>query len=435
LKASAAVRNIWGICVEVRKTADKLFSLHMELTAHYPVGAVSSVTKGTVMVVDDNPANLLLMEEMLLPCGYNVRSFPRGRMALAAANKEPPDLILLDINMPEMTGFEVCEELRLSPQLSGIPVIFLSAMNSAESRLQGFRSGGVDYISKPFQFAEVHARVGAHVRLRQLHRQIETDKSCLEELVRIQVKKISDAQMETIFAIAKLAETRDDETGRHLERVQAFCRLLAAGLSEDPRHHATIGSAWINNIYYASPLHDIGKVAIPDRILLKPGPLTPEEFAVMKTHAALGAQTLRMVHYKYRDNEFIEMGIDIAQSHHEWWDGSGYPDGLAGEAIPLCARILAVADCYDAIRSKRHYKSGISHEETCALIFRDSGKHFDPAVVAVFSELSNIFQDVWNRMSSVTKAAETEGLNRPKRKERPSAATGVLSSIGYTTCL
>jgi putative two-component system response regulator len=392
--------------VEIRKTADKLLRLHMELTAPNPAGSVSSVTRGMVMVVDDNPANLQLMEEMLLSCGYEVRSFPRGRMAMAAATKQPPDLILLDINMPEMTGFEVCEELRLSPQLSGIPVIFLSAMNSAEARLQGFRSGGVDYISKPFQFEEVHARVDAHVRLRQLHRK-------MQERVQLQIKKTSDAQMETIFAIAKLTEARDDETGGHLERVQSFTRLLTIGLSEDPKYKATIDSAWIRNIYFASPLHDIGKVAIPDRILLKPGPLTAEEFAVMKTHAALGAQTLRAVHYKYPDNEFIEMGIDIAQSHHEWWDGSGYPNGLAGEAIPLCARILAVADCYDAIRSKRHYKSGISHEETCAIILRDSGYHFDPAVIAVFSKLSNVFQDVWTRMSGVTNAGEIGGLQDP----------------------
>jgi putative two-component system response regulator len=361
-------------------------------------------TRGTVMVVDDNPTNLKLMEEMLRSGGYQVRSFPRGRMALAAAIDEPPDLILLDINMPEMSGYEVCERLKASAQLSEIPVIFLSAMNASEDRLRCFRSGGVDYVSKPFQFEEVQARVDAHVRLRHLQLEVETDNFRLQELVEIQVKKIADAQLETLFAIARLAEARDDETGRHVERVQTFCKLLAEGLSEHPKYKTTLDSAWIRNIFLASPMHDIGKVAIPDRILLKPGPLTPEEFATMKTHAALGSQTLKTVHESYPDNEFIEMGIQLARSHHEWWDGAGYPDGLAGEAIPLCARILAVADCYDALRSKRSYKPAITHDEACAIILEGSGKHFDPAVAAVFSEIEGTFRDVWTQMDTVPDA-------------------------------
>jgi putative two-component system response regulator len=282
------------------------------------------------------------------------------------------------------------------------PGHFLSAMNAPEDRLRCFRAGGVDYVSKPFQFEEVQARVDAHVRLRRLQQEIQTDNCRLQELVQIQVKKIADAQMETLFAIARLAEARDDETGRHVERVQAFCKLLAVGLSEHPEYKITVGSAWISNIFHASPLHDIGKVAIPDRILLKPGPLTPEEFAVMKTHAVLGSQTLKTVHESYPDNDFIEMGIEIARSHHEWWDGTGYPDGLAGDEIPLCARILAVADCYDALRSRRSYKAAVLHDETCEMILRDSGKHFDPAVTAVFSALGDRFQDVWKQMETVT---------------------------------
>jgi putative two-component system response regulator len=183
--------------------------------------------------------------------------------------------------------------------------------------------------------------------------------------------------------------------------VQTFCRLLAVRLSQHPKYKTTVDSTWIRNIFHASPLHDIGKVAVPDRILLKPGPLTAEEFTIMKAHAARGAQTLETVHARYPDNDFIEMGIKIARSHHEWWDGNGYPDGLAGEEIPLCARILAVADCYDALRSRRSYKPAIAHDETCAIIRRDSGKHFDPAVTAVFGELAGTFRDVWNRMDTV----------------------------------
>jgi putative two-component system response regulator len=354
--------------------------------------------RGTVMVVDDNPANLKLMEGMLRSAGYEVRSFPRGQMALAAASQNLPDLILLDINMPEMTGYEVCKRLKGNPRLCEIPVIFLSAMNAQEDRLLAFRSGGVDYVSKPFHFEEVQARVDTHVRLRHLQRVIETDNSRLQELVQAQVKQIADAQTETLFAIAKLAETRDDETGKHVERVQTFCRLLAGVIGERPEYKTTVDIAWIKNLIQASPLHDIGKVAIPDRILLKPGPLNPEELAIMKTHALLGSQTLKTVHDKFPDNDFIAMGIELARSHHEWWDGSGYPDGLTGEEIPLCARILAVADCYDALRSRRPYKAAIAHGEACAMVFRDSGKHFDPIVTAAFGEVLDTFEDVWKRL-------------------------------------
>src|SRR5580658_3827930 len=381
-----------------------------------------SATRGTVMVVDDNPENLQLMEEMLLSRGYDVRCLPSGRLALAAVSEEAPDLILLDINMPEMNGYEVCEQLKSSAHLSAIPVIFLSALNTPEDRLQGFRSGGFDYVAKPFQYEEVQARVDAHVRLRRLHRAMQNHNYSLQELVRIQVKRIVDMQLQTIFAIAKLAEARDDEMGMHLERVQAYCGLIAIGLSRNPKYSATLGSAWIRNIVHASPLHDIGKVAIPDRILLKPGPLTPEEFGIMKTHAALGSQTLEKVNDRYPDNEFIAMGIDLARSHHERWDGTGYPDGLAREEIPLCARILAVGDCYDAIRSKRCYKPAIPHEDACAIILRDGGTHFDPAVTAAFGELADTFRDVWTRMEAVPDVGahgEVRGPGNPEAAAPP----------------
>lgn len=357
-----------------------------------------SATAGVVMVVDDNPANLRLMEEMLRPRGYEVRSFPRGRMALAAATQNPPDLILLDITMPEMTGYEVCERLKASPQLAKIPVIFLSALDALEDRLRGFRAGGVDYISKPFQFEEVQARVDAHVRLRRFQIQIESDNRRLQDLVQAQVGRIAEGHLATIFAIARLAETRDDQTGKHLERIQTFCQLLAEGLSRISPYNDVIDKAWIEDIFHASPLHDIGKVAIPDQILQKPGKLTPEEAAIMKTHTTLGAHTLRAVYQRFPDNNLIAMGIEAALSHHERWDGTGYPNGLRGEEIPLCARILAVADCYDALRSKRCYKPAVPHDETCAIILENCGTQFDPAVSAVFRELASTFGEVRNAM-------------------------------------
>jgi len=306
-----------------------------------------------ILVIDDTPANLTLLAGMLKEQGYKARLVPNGKLALQAAADDPPDLILLDIMMPEMDGYEVCRRLKEDEKLKKIPVIFISALNEPMDKVKAFSVGGLDYVAKPFHFEEVQARVDTHLKLNRLQIELERHNHHLEELVQAQVKEISDSQMATIFALAKLAESRDDDTGKHLERVQVFCRTLAIRLSEVHPYNLEIDAAFIENIYCASPLHDIGKVAIQDSILLKPGKLTPEEFEIMKTHAILGAQTLEAVRTKYPKNAFIDMGIAIAACHHEKWDGSGYPKGMAGADIPVCARIMAVADVYDALRSKR----------------------------------------------------------------------------------
>jgi putative two-component system response regulator len=318
------------------------------------------------------------------------------------------------VRMPEMTGYELCDRLKSSPKLSQIPVIFLSALSAPQDRLRGFQSGAVDFISKPFQFDEVRARVATHLRLRHLQRKSQAANRSLRKLLQLQVEKIAGVRVETILSIVKLAEARDDRTGRHVERVKALCRLIAVGLSGVAKYKTTIDSSWIEIFCNASPLHDIGKVAIPDRILLKPGPLNPAETAIMRTHAALGAETLRSLHESCPDNKFIELGIKIARSHHERWDGSGYPDGLAGEDIPLCARILALADSYDAIRSARCYKPAMPHSEALSRILRDSGKHFDPAVTAVFGELADKFRKVWEDLSAVPDSGHARGSCRRK---------------------
>jgi putative two-component system response regulator len=303
-------------------------------------------------------------------------------------------LFLLDINMPEMSGYEACEQIKSSEQLAQIPVIFLSALNSLEDRLRSFHYGGVDYIAKPFQFEEVRARVDAHVRLRRFQNRLEDDNRRLEELVRIQVNRIAEGHTATIFAVARLAEARDTQTGKHLGQIQRLCCLLAEAVSRSGTCHHAIDQAWVDNIVQASPLHDIGKVAIPDGILQKPGKLTAEEITVMQTHTTLGAETLRAVYNRFPHNDLIRMGIELALCHHERWDGTGYPTGLRGEEIPLSARILAVADCYEALRSKRCYKPSVPHEEACAIILGAAGTHFDPQVVAVFAELSETFRQV-----------------------------------------
>jgi len=346
------------------------------------------------MVIDDQPSNLKLMEAVLSQQGYKVRSFPGGRLALLSAVANPPDLILLDITMPEMDGFEVCKKLRSRPELSSIPVIFLSALDRTRDKLAAFRSGGMDYVTKPFEPEEMSARIETQLKLRNLQAAIERQNRNLKGLVEKQVQEIEDAQMATIFALAKLADSRDNETGRHLERVQTLCRLLAWELRERPEYREIVTEEYANNIFHASPLHDIGKVAIPDSILLKPGKLTAEEYAVVKTHTLRGAETLELVLEKYPSNGFIRMGIEVARSHHETFAGSGYPDRLRGTTIPLSARILAVADSYDAMRSRRSYKESYSHQRTREVILQESGRQFDPAIVGAFLEVEDSFRQI-----------------------------------------
>jgi putative two-component system response regulator len=340
--------------------------------------------RATIMVVDDTPANLKLLGQMLQGQGCRVLAFPQGQMALKAAGKTPPDLILLDINMPDLNGFEVCQRLKADPALRDIPVIFISALTDTADKVRAFAAGGVDFVTKPFQFEEVNARVATHLRLRYFQAELETNNRQLAALVKEKVKEISDSQLATIHALSKLAESRDDETGEHIERTQNTCRVLAEELARNPRYEARIDRPFVDNLFHAAPLHDVGKVGIVDSILLKPGALTREEFEIMKTHASLGANTLMVVHNKYPRNAFLKMGIAVARSHHERWDGSGYPDGLVGERIPLSARIMAVADVYDALRSRRPYKPGFAHDRCVKIITEGSGKHFDPGVVEAF---------------------------------------------------
>jgi putative two-component system response regulator len=349
----------------------------------------SLLTEGVnILVVDDTPANLALLTRMLKDCGYQARPVPNGRLALQAARQQPPDLILLDITMPEMDGYEVCRRLKQDSQLREVPVIFISALSETSEKVRAFSEGGVDYVTKPFQFEEVRARIETHLHLHRLQRDLRGQ-------VEKQVKEISDSQMGMIFALAKLAETRDPETGRHLERIQILCQMLAEQLRRQARCADEVDAAFCARIFYASPLHDIGKVGIQDQVLLKPGKLTPEEFRVMQTHAEIGARTLEDVQRRFPSNTFLKMGIQIARSHHEKWNGTGYPDGLSGEHIPLCARIMAVADVYDALRARRVYKPPVTHAEVCAIFQRDSGTHFDPMLIESFQQLSDQFSEVW----------------------------------------
>lgn len=355
-------------------------------------------TKQRVMVIDDTPANLGLLEDMLVSNGFDVAAFPRGAMALSAAAQQPPDLILLDIMMPEMDGYEVCRRLKTDPSTRNVPVIFISALDATESKLRAFTDGGVDYVTKPLQQEEVLARVRTHLKLREMQRELERHNVDLENLVAEKMKEISDSQLATLVAISNLAEYRDKETGRHIERTSNYCRLIAEELRKQSTYSEQISDAFVRNICFAAPLHDIGKMGIPDHILNKPGKLTPEEFEVMKTHVNIGIDTLSHVLSQHPQNEFIRMGLDIAGTHHEKWDGTGYPHGIARENIPLSGRIMALADVYDALRSRRVYKEGFSHAKAIEIITQGKGTQFDPAVVDAFVAVEKQFDELSERL-------------------------------------
>lgn len=314
-----------------------------------------------ILIVDDDDLALEMLRHTLLRAGYEVETAPNGRAALEILRQGRTRLVISDWEMPEMTGIELCEEIRRGDFDGYIYVILLTSRTESSEIVAGMSAGADDFVAKPFNTAELLVRIRAGVRVLSL-----------------------ETREVAIFALAKLAESRDPETGRHLERVQCYSRVLAQKLAQMPELAEQIDTEYIRLIYLTSPLHDIGKVAIPDSVLRKPGILTDAEFAIMKAHTQYGAETLEAALERFPDARFLTTARDIAASHHERWNGSGYPRGLVGEAIPLAARIVALADVYDALTSKRCYKDAFSHDHARSIIEKESGAHFDPHVVAAF---------------------------------------------------
>jgi putative two-component system response regulator len=344
-----------------------------------------STHKPTILVVDDTPQNLALMGD-LLEEKYTVKVATGGARALKIAHSDtPPELILLDIMMPDMDGYEVCRQLKADVRSRDIPVIFLTAKTEAEDERLGFALGAVDYITKPISPPKVLARVATHLALKASADFLRDQNAYLEQEVARRTEDVRTLQDVTILAMASLAETRDNETGNHILRTQHYIRALARRLSTHPRFRDFLSSGMIELVFKSAPLHDIGKVGIPDSILLKPGRLTPEEFEVMKTHTTLGRDAIEQAERRLgKTVPFLSCAKEIAYSHQEKWDGSGYPQGLAGEAIPVPARLMALADVYDALISRRVYKSPMPHEQAMEIIAAGRGRHFDPDMVDAF---------------------------------------------------
>ena len=358
-----------------------------------------------ILVVDDMEVNRERLVDEIELLGYQSVEAENGAEALKRIEEQPPDLILLDLMMPVMDGHGVLEALAANSTWSRIPAVIISGMDDMESLARCLEVGAADYLVKPIKSRLLRARIEnclAAVRLRK--RDVATQalmaryNAELESRVADQVKEIADAHISTIFALSTLAESRDPETGAHLERMREYCRSLSNALRELPEYKTVVDKEFVENIYAASPLHDIGKVGIPDHVLLKPGKLDDDEFRVMKEHSRIGADTLRRVSEKYPNNTLIQMGIEIAQSHHEKWNGKGYPDGLVNEHIPLASRILALCDVYDALTCRRCYKEPFSHEKSAGIILSERGEHFDPALVDIFERIQGEFDGIRERL-------------------------------------
>lgn len=351
-----------------------------------------------VLVVDDTPDNLVLMSRLLRGL-YRVKVANSGERALQIARgPEMPDLILLDVMMPEMNGYDVCRQLKSDPVTRNIPVIFLTARSDIEDEEVGLELGAVDYISKPISPPIVLARIKAHLALKASADFLRDQNEFLEREIQRRTQEAQAIQDVTIMAMASLAETRDNETGNHIRRTQFYVKLLAEKLQHHPRFSGLLTRATIDMLFKSAPLHDIGKVGIPDHILLKPGRLTPEEFEIMKTHTTLGLATIENAERQLGMKvDFLHYAKEIAYGHQEKWDGSGYPQGLKGEQIPPSARLMAVADVYDALVSRRVYKESMSHEAARDIMVQGRGTHFDPDILDTFLELETEFRAVADR--------------------------------------
>lgn len=346
--------------------------------------------KPTILVVDDTPDNLTLVSN-LLKKDYRVRVAISGEKALKIALSEaPPDLILLDVMMPVMDGYEVCQQLRNNTLTAHIPIIFLTAKSEVEDERKGLSLGASDYITKPISPPILEARVKTHL-VAKAHADFLTDKTAyLEDEVARRTRELTAIQDVTIQAMASLAETRDSDTGNHIRRTQFYVRALTSKLQNHPRFSAFLTDSMIEMIFKSAPLHDIGKVGIPDRILLKPGRFDPAEFEIMKTHTTLGRDAIQAAENSLGLKvDFLSLAKEIAYGHQEKWDGSGYPLGLSGEAIPVSARVMAVADVYDALISRRVYKESMSHDKAVAIIEEGKGTHFDPDMVEAFLSIQD----------------------------------------------
>lgn len=348
-----------------------------------------------ILIVDDEPINLTVLNQILRE-EYQVRAANSGQAAIEMAHQAPvPDLILLDIMMPDKDGYSVITELKSNALTSEIPVIFITSMIDNIDEEMGLKMGAVDYITKPINPAILMLRIKTHLTLQKASNFLKDRNQYLEDEIERRMIENTNIQNVTIRALAHLAETRDPETGNHILRTQSYVEALARYMQQHSIIGDSISDHFINLIWRSAPLHDIGKVGLPDRILLKPGPLNEDEWNTMETHTTMGENAIILAEQDiHQPLEFLTLAKEIARSHHERWDGTGYPDGLSGEKIPFSARLMAVADVFDALTTDRVYKKAIPYDESRDIILEGRGTQFDPMLTDAFSEIYDEFVSI-----------------------------------------
>lgn len=334
--------------------------------------------KKVILVVDDDKSNLMIAQKLLVE-EYRVAAANSGELAFRYLEKNEPDLILLDIQMPGMDGFEVMSRIQKSEAWCKIPVIFLTADRSEQTEEDCFKMGAVDYIGKPFVPAIMLQRVRRTLEL-------EDYRKGLERMVEQQLAQITQLQQDIIISMANLIESRDGTTGEHIKRTSAYVDLFVRRIREKGLYQEELTPAYADYMRKAAPMHDIGKIAVHDMILQKPGALTPEEYKKMQLHATEGGRLIRENMGRIVNQEFVDIASDMASYHHEKWNGKGYPEQRKGKEIPLAARILAIADVFDALVSKRQYKEGMTLEEAFEIMEKERGESFEPELLDVFLE-------------------------------------------------
>lgn len=350
--------------------------------------------KQKIMVIDDNVTNLNIAR-MALEEFYDIFLIPSGEKALSLFDRIMPSLILLDVEMPNMDGFDVIRKLKQSPPpICDIPVIFVTAKDDNNSEFEGLNLGAVDYVAKPFSFPLLLKRVELHLALVQQKKELYNYSQNLEKMVDEKTHVISELQYAIVHVLSDMVERRDGSTGGHLLRTQNYLKVLLEEVLKENVYMDELSDIDINLFIHASQLHDIGKVSIPDSILLKSGKFTDEEFDIMKTHTTLGENAIRYAMSSVQEKKFLEIAAAFAGTHHEKWNGTGYPNGLAGKDIPIAGRLMAIVDVYDALISKRPYKAPIPHEKSVEIIIKDKGTHFDPIITDIFIKIADVFKHI-----------------------------------------
>jgi putative two-component system response regulator len=349
--------------------------------------------KKVIFIVDDNMANLTAGKNVLKD-KYKTYPIPSAEALLGLLDQVMPDMILLDVDMPGISGYDAIKRLKMEPRWADIPIIFLTAASDESSELEGLALGAVDYVTKPFSAPLLLQRVENHLQREDMRKQLLGWSANLEKIVAEKTKQVFDLQNAVLASVVELVEFRDDVTGAHVARTQSYLRLLLDQLLKEGIYLEDMMSWDMDYLIPSAQLHDVGKVGISDLILNKPGKLTKEEFDIMKTHVTIGVEVIQRIESSTENKAFLEHAEKITASHHERWDGKGYPYGIAGFEIPLEGRLMAIADVYDALVSKRPYKEPFSAAEARKIIEEGKGTQFDPVLVDIFSQVAGSFADI-----------------------------------------